>query len=78
MTSDAFSLWLAQNLWLLVILMIWSMIWKGIALWKSARNKNVAWFVVFLIVNTLGILEILYIFVFSRYKEKNKIVKRRR
>jgi len=46
--------------------------WKGIALWKAARNKSLAWFVVLFIVNTAGILEILYIFVFSkRGKDKS-------
>lgn len=51
---------------LLPILMIWSIIWKGLALWKSARLGNKVWFVVLLIVNTLGILEILYLYVFSK------------
>jgi hypothetical protein len=50
---------------LLLLIIIWSFIWKGIALWKSARNTQKAWFVVMLIVNTLGILEIIYIIWFS-------------
>jgi hypothetical protein len=45
---------------------IWSLVWKGLALWKAARNGSKPWFVVLLIVNTLGILEILYIYVFSK------------
>ena len=49
----------------LVLVVIWSAIWKGIALWKSARNNHLAWFIVLLVVNTLGILEILYIFFFQ-------------
>ncbi|MFA6492524.1 MAG: DUF5652 family protein [Patescibacteria group bacterium] len=55
---------------LFIFLMIWSLIWKGIALWKSARHNSKPWFVVLLIVNTLGILEILYIFIFSKKSEK--------
>ncbi len=47
-------------------LLIWSLIWKGLALWKAARRGEWVWFVVLLLVNTLGILEILYIFVFSQ------------
>ena len=50
----------------LILLIIWSLIWKGIALWKSARNSQTAWFVVMLIVNTVGILEIIYILGFSK------------
>jgi len=53
---------------LFAILIIWSVIWKGIALWKAAKNDNLKWFVVLLVVNTAGILEILYIYVFSKKK----------
>ena len=51
---------------LLVVFIIWSLFWKGWALWKSARAGNKVWFFVLLVVNTLGILEILYIFWFSK------------
>lgn len=51
---------------LLILLIVWSLIWKGIALWKAARNSHTAWFVIMLIVNTVGILEIIYIFGFSK------------
>lgn len=51
---------------LFVLLLIWSIAWKGLALWKSARAGSKIWFVVLLIVNTAGILEILYLYVFSK------------
>jgi methionyl-tRNA synthetase len=53
---------------LLFAVLVWSIVWKGLALWKSARNDNNIWFVVFLVVNTMGILEILYLYVFSKKK----------
>jgi hypothetical protein len=53
---------------LLVLSIVWTLPWKGVALWKSARNRHLVWFIVLLIVNTLGILEIIYIFGFSRKK----------
>jgi len=46
--------------------LVWSMVWKGIALWKAGRNGQLGWFIAMFIVNTAGILEILYIFVFGR------------
>lgn len=52
------------------LVIIWSFIWKGIALWKAARNGDKIWYVVLLIVNTLGILEILYIYVFGKAKKQ--------
>ena len=54
-----------QNL-LLVLAILWSVPWKGVALWKAGRNNHLIWFIVLLLVNTLGILEILYIFVFGK------------
>jgi hypothetical protein len=54
--------------WLLSIILIWTLIWKGIALWKSARKNSPVWFVALLVINTIGILEILYIFLFSKIK----------
>ena len=57
----------------LSVIIIWSLIWKGLALWKSAKSNHKIWFIIILIINTVGILEILYIYVFSKIKlEKSK------
>lgn len=61
---------LAIPIWLLAIVLIWTMIWKGIALWKSSRKNHMVWFIVLLLLNTMGILEILYIFVFSKISDR--------
>ena len=47
-------------------IIIWTIFWKGMALWKSAREGSKVWFVALLLVNTIGILEILYLYVFSK------------
>lgn len=52
----------------IVLIVLWSSIWKGFALYRAGANKSVPWFVVLFIFNTLGILEILYLFVFSKRK----------
>lgn len=49
-----------------LIVVAWSLAWKGMALWKAAREGDKGWFVVLLLVNTVGILEILYLYVFSK------------
>ncbi len=60
---------LIQNIqWVLLLLIAWTLPWKGYALWLAARNSHKWWFVVFLVVNTIGILEIFYIFTFGRKK----------
>lgn len=53
---------------LVLIILMWSMLWKGIALWKAANYKQRNWFVVVLVLNTMGILEIIYLFKFARQK----------
>jgi methionyl-tRNA synthetase len=53
----------------LALAIIWSLFWKGIALWKSARNGQTAWFVCILLINTLGVLEIIYLSFFQKKKE---------
>ena len=48
-----------HNLWMIPLALaaaIWSLVWKGLALWKAARVGSVHWFVALLLVNTLGIL----------------------
>jgi hypothetical protein len=52
---------------LFIILLIWSISWKGLALWRSARLNQPIWFIALLIINTVGILEILYLFIFSNH-----------
>lgn len=54
----------------LILAVIWTIPWKGVALWKSARRGQKVWFVLMLVLNTLAILEILYIFVFSKRDEE--------
>jgi len=54
-----------------VIAFLWSLIWKGVALWKAARNSQKGWFVALFVINTLGILPIIYIFLVSKKFEKN-------
>jgi len=60
---------------LLFVLIVWTVIWKGLALWKASHRESPVWFVVLLVVNTLGILEILYLFIFSEMKAKRKTEK---
>ena len=51
---------------ILLLILAWTIPWKGVALWKAARQSDQKWFIVLLVVNTLAILEILYIFFFSK------------
>lgn len=62
----------AVPVWAITLAAIWSLPWKGVALWKAAQKKDPYWFIALLVINTVGILEILYIFVFSKMVWKKK------
>jgi hypothetical protein len=49
------------QLTLLILLAVWELIWKGIALWRAARNNQTGWFVALLIINSAGLLPIIYL-----------------
>jgi hypothetical protein len=51
-----------------LLLVVWSLFWKGLALWHSGRRGQGVWFVILLIVNTAGILEIIYLFAVAKVK----------
>ena len=65
---------LGISVWLLVVVFVWSFVWKLLALWKSARKNHLVWFIAMGILNTMGILEILYIYVFSDMAKSKRSV----
>ena len=62
MITPLFVLFLA----VLILLAIWDGVWKVIAMWKSARHNQLAWFICLAIFNTAGILPILYLMLFQK------------
>jgi hypothetical protein len=66
MTLDACIASVPWLIPLLIVLIAWDLVWKGIALWKAGRNAHLIWFICLFIFNTLGILPIIYIFAFSK------------
>ena len=53
-----------------VILALWESVWKIIALWKAGRNNQLGWFICIALINTVGILPIVYILM---HREKKAI-----
>ena len=53
---------------LIFLIAVWVMPWKGVALWKAAKNNHSKWFIALFLINTLAILEIVYIFYFDKKK----------
>jgi methionyl-tRNA synthetase len=58
--------WAQEWGWRLIVVgLIRTLPWKAIALWRAARRGQTGWVVALVLVHTLGVLEILYLFVFS-------------
>lgn len=55
--------------YVMVALSIWDLFWRGKALWKAAKNSSPYWFVALLVVNSLGILPIIYIYFFDKKRK---------
>jgi methionyl-tRNA synthetase len=53
--------------WLLPLVLIWTAIWKGLALWQAAQKRQPSWFMLILIINSLGLLEITYLTYLNRF-----------
>lgn len=49
-----------------LVLTIWNLYWKACGLWRAARQESKPWFIVLLLINTVGILEIIYLYVISK------------
>lgn len=63
-----FDFW--NNPWFLMGLAL-ELLFKGIALWRCGRNNQLGWYIVLFIINTAGILPLLYILFFQRKKPLN-------
>lgn len=45
----------------IVVLAIWELAWKGLALWRAAKKSHTGWYLAILLINTAGILPIIYL-----------------
>jgi hypothetical protein len=61
---------LLQNDYFILVIAVWELVWKGFALWKSAKNGHRVWFVALLLINSVGLLPIIYLAI-DYYKNKD-------
>jgi methionyl-tRNA synthetase len=59
---------------LFIVLALWTTVIKAFALWHAARNGQTFWFVALLVVNSLGILELVYLLAFRKDRREFKAV----
>ncbi len=55
---------------LVVVISLWSVVWKGIALYRAGVLRDKGWFLALFLINTVGILEILYLAIFQHRKTR--------
>jgi len=58
--------WIDAHPVLTALIIFWNLVWKGFALWRSAELRQKYWFIAIFLINTLGILEIIYLFVVAK------------
>jgi hypothetical protein len=58
---------------ILILMALWSIPWKGVALWKAVNLKHKWWFIILLVANTVAILEIIYIFFVAKKYENAEV-----
>jgi hypothetical protein len=59
-----------MNLYTLLAIVAWTFPWKAWSLWLAARRGDLWWFLGLTFINTLGILEIIYIFLVAKQSDK--------
>jgi hypothetical protein len=60
---------------LFFLIQVWSLLWKGFALWRASKYNQRNWFIVLLVLNTIGILELIYLFRFAKKRLTFKEIK---
>ncbi len=72
--NDTLVAYITANPWIIPVL-IWSIIWKLIALWKAAKNNHLTVFIVLAFLNTLGIAEMAYLlYLYLKSKKKDLVI----
>ncbi|MFC1756235.1 DUF5652 family protein [Patescibacteria group bacterium] len=64
-----FVQFITTNREILIIISLWDVMWKGFGLWRASQNKAKGWFVAILVLNTVGVVPIVYL-ILDKYKKK--------
>lgn len=58
--------WGGQSwIWLLVA---WDLVWRGLGMWRAAKENKKYWFVAILVINSVGIVPLVYLIFFAKKK----------
>ena len=68
--NGTFPIFFQQNFFWIFPFIIFDIVIKIIALWKAGRNNQLYWFVALAILNTFGIVPIIYLLFFQKNNSK--------
>ena len=51
---------------LIIIIVIWDLVWRAIAMWRAAKHDHKIAFAFLLILNTAGIFPIIYLLLYKK------------
>ena len=57
-----------EHLGLILLATVWTIFWKGYGVWTAVKNNHKGWFIALIVLNTLGVLEIIYLFAVAKKK----------
>ena len=57
----------------LVVVGLWTVLWQGLGLWQAAKNRQKGWVISLLILNTLGLLPIIYLLWFRGKQQRQAV-----
>lgn len=60
-----------QNIWFFVLAMLWTIPWKGYALWTASKMNHKRWFIALIVLNTFGLFDIFYVFYIAKKNPKD-------
>lgn len=58
----------------ILILVVIDLVLKGFALWRAARNKHRAWFIAVLVINSVGVLPLIYLLMVRKEKRETNTI----
>jgi hypothetical protein len=58
--------------WIILSLLVWEMAWKGLALWRAGRNNQPGWFIALLVINSAGLLPMVYLWLSGRQNSSSR------
>ena len=69
MTYDLSTTWTI----VLVAALVWELFWKGLALWRAAKLDQRDWFILLLVIGSVGLLPIVYLLSHHEYRHHRTV-----